>query len=379
MGKPQTKGKDAAGKAAQLESGGSHAAGATKAGANQHHLQANDKLAATLAQTAAHQPQPKAPSPSLKEEEGRTPEKPASPATEAKRGLKAQKEEGTRRSQDLGESVAAAAGLSNLAASAKLEPAQAQSATGKTTQKQGIKEGGRTGKSEDPGLASRLQVLDQRRLQDRHRPESEAVQAPTAAPAKEQHSRDESKATHELLLDLGKPSALATGDKGGVFREATATGQNFAAMLADRLRDSGNTEIVQSARIVLKDGDSGSIRMRLNPPELGHVKIELHLADNSISGRIVVESDAARSAFEKGLSSLQDAFRAGGFESAKLEVQVGSGDVSGQGNWNGGQPGGEGSQAPFWSERSRSAAFEPSSAGMASRPTRADRSVDIVV
>lgn len=234
---------------------------------------------------------------------------------------------------------------------------------------------------DDPGLAARIQIFDQRKSAMKTGLKSEGEKTATEAVATDSRPGhgEASKSDREILIDLSKSSPLPPTDKGSPAHEAAATGQNFAALLADRLRDSGNTEIVQSARIILKDGDSGSIRMRLNPPELGNVKIELHLADNSISGRIVVESDAARSAFEKGMASLQDAFRSGGFESAKLEVQVGSGNAQGQGAWNGGGRGGEGPPPPFWSERSRSAAFEPSSAAMASRASRSGRAVDIVV
>jgi len=236
-------------------------------------------------------------------------------------------------------------------------------------------------RTEDAGLAARLKVLDLRKASSKGQAKPEEGKV-AGGPVQEKHgprSPDEAKADRDILVDLTKQGSAALSDKGDAPRSAPANGKNFAAVLADRLRDSGNTEIVQTARIVLKDGDSGTIRMRLNPPELGHVKIELHLADNSISGRIVVQSDAARNAFEKGLAGLHDAFRAGGFESARLEVQVGSGDVSGQGAWNGGARGGEGPPAPFWSERSRSAAFDSSSTGMASRVSRAGKTVDIVV
>ncbi len=116
-------------------------------------------------------------------------------------------------------------------------------------------------------------------------------------------------------------------------------------MLADRLREAWNGEIVQSARIVLKDGDAGTIRLRLRPESLGNVKIELNLSENNISGRILVESDAAKSAFEKNMSELSDAFRQGGFDSARLEVAVGGG--------SGGSSSRDESREPFYSERLR--------------------------
>jgi flagellar hook-length control protein FliK len=235
---------------------------------------------------------------------------------------------------------------------------------------------------EDPALASRLSVIDQRRSHAK-REAASGDGAAAAEIAATTGTKEDGARPREILLDLSKTATLQGNDRSveakspeaGVKGDFAAVKGDFATMLADRLRDSGNTEIVQSARIVLKDGDSGSIRMRLNPPELGNVKIELNLADNSISGKIVVESDAAKTAFEKGLAELMDAFMAGGFESAKLEVSVGSG------NAGHGGPGGQGPEPPrpFWSERSRSAAFDPAPGSMPSMSSRAERAVDILV
>jgi hypothetical protein len=148
---------------------------------------------------------------------------------------------------------------------------------------------------------------------------------------------------------------------------------DFRALLAERLQNAWNTEIVQSARIVLRDGDSGTIRLRLKPESLGNVKIELNLTDNNISGRIVVESDEAKSAFERNMSELADAFRRGGFESASLQVSVGSGSGSG------GRPSGGTEDLPFYSERLRAAvesSAEPSTASAAF--TRQGLTVDML-
>ena len=60
----------------------------------------------------------------------------------------------------------------------------------------------------------------------------------------------------------------------------------------------------KAAQIVLKDGDAGLIRLRLEPETLGGVKIELKLTEKHISGTIVVESDEAKSAFEGNMNAL---------------------------------------------------------------------------
>jgi hypothetical protein len=97
---------------------------------------------------------------------------------------------------------------------------------------------------------------------------------------------------------------------------------SFADNLAARLRDGGSMDIVRSAQIVLKDGDAGLIRLRLEPESLGGVKIELKMADKQISARIIVESDLAGEAFRSSLDSLRDAFASSGFETTSIEVEV---------------------------------------------------------
>jgi flagellar hook-length control protein FliK len=97
---------------------------------------------------------------------------------------------------------------------------------------------------------------------------------------------------------------------------------SFAENLAARLKDGGAMDIVRSAQIILKDGDAGLIRLRLEPESLGGVKIELKMADKQISARIIVESDLAGEAFRSSLDSLRDAFASSGFETTSIEVEV---------------------------------------------------------
>jgi len=159
----------------------------------------------------------------------------------------------------------------------------------------------------------------------------------------------------ELSLDARSPGDAGGASSMGKADAAQGRSQDFQAMLAERLRDAWNGEIVQSAHIVLKDGDAGTIRLRLRPESLGNVKIELNLSENNISGRIVVESDEAKSAFERNMNALTDAFKQGGFDSAKLEVSVGGG--SGGDARSGAFA--DSSGGPFFSERLRSAVGSP--------------------
>lgn len=98
----------------------------------------------------------------------------------------------------------------------------------------------------------------------------------------------------------------------------------FTESLAARLRD-GAGDIVSSAKIVLKDANSGVIRLRLEPESLGGVKIELKMSEKEISGKIIVESDMAGEAFRTSLDALRDAFAEAGLNTGSLEVEVRNG------------------------------------------------------
>lgn len=165
-----------------------------------------------------------------------------------------------------------------------------------------------------------------------------------------------------LNADAGRVEAAGLFAERGSSREASAASEpkavaepqgsaSFKEALAQRL-EAGTGELVRAAQLVLKDGDLGLIRLRLEPESLGGVKIELKLAEKQISGRIVVESDLAAEAFRSSLDALRDAFAEAGFDTRALEVEVrgGLGAQTGQGS---GRDAGEGERSPYWSARLR--------------------------
>jgi hypothetical protein len=181
----------------------------------------------------------------------------------------------------------------------------------------------------------------------------------------------------ELSLDTRGPGESPYAGKA---EASSGRGQDFQSMMAERMRDAWNGEIVQSAHIVLKDGDAGIIRLRLRPESLGNVKIELNLSENNISGRIVVESDEAKNAFERNMNDLSDAFKQGGFDSARLEVSVGGSSAGGTQAGGAQADGAQGdSRLPYFSERLRDAGLSRGDTGMAaSAYSRRGGAVDIL-
>ncbi|GHU62299.1 hypothetical protein FACS189445_5150 [Spirochaetia bacterium] len=119
-----------------------------------------------------------------------------------------------------------------------------------------------------------------------------------------------------------------------------SVGQAFEDILARELHQNLNGDIVRQASILVRDGGEGTIRLSLKPEALGMVKIRLEMAENKITGHIIVESDEALRAFEKEIRALEQAFRDSGFDGASLDMALAGdggkdgGPNSGQGQWN---------------------------------------------
>jgi len=89
-----------------------------------------------------------------------------------------------------------------------------------------------------------------------------------------------------------------------------------------QMRAQGNAEVVRQSTVVLRNADSGEIRLVLKPESLGEVRIRVQLQDNHIAGRIVVENNSVREMFQENLDALARAFRESGYETGSLDVEV---------------------------------------------------------
>lgn len=158
----------------------------------------------------------------------------------------------------------------------------------------------------------------------------------------------------DAVIDL-RPldEKLFSGARNGPEKSLPREGApSFESLLAGRLSEGLSAGIVKQAAFVLRDGGEGTIRLSLKPETLGKVKIHLEMAENKVSGRIVVESEEALKAFEREIRTLEQAFRDSGFGEASLETALDSGNG---GKWKGDE------SRPFYSERLAAAGYEAGS------------------
>jgi len=136
-------------------------------------------------------------------------------------------------------------------------------------------------------------------------------------------------AGREAVLEVRLPTQNGASSATTVWE--SRPGQAMENMLARELHQHLNGDIVRQASIILRDGGDGTIRLALRPESLGNVKIHLEMAENKITGYIVVESEEALRAFERELASLEKEFRDSGFEGAELKMSLADKEAERQG------------------------------------------------
>ena len=83
-------------------------------------------------------------------------------------------------------------------------------------------------------------------------------------------------------------------------------------------------DFMKQARLLIHPNSSGEIKIALQPRELGDIKYNIKLDDNSISAKVVVESDAVKELVLKSIDQLYKQFLQEGYEIGNFIVSVDS-------------------------------------------------------
>jgi hypothetical protein len=228
------------------------------------------------------------------------------------------------------------------------------SAMKKTGLPEGGKEGGRPAESRYRDKRRdrvNLEVRDFRAGEDR-RPGSPAGTYAAQNAAGEARSGGGSGET-EIVLELRGDRPGGEAPDSAYNSRENRSAQSFEHILARELHENLNGDIVRHASMVLRDNGQGTIRLSLKPESLGNVKIRLEMAENKITGHIVVESEEALRAFEREVHSLEQAFRDSGFDGAELDMSLAQDGGGADRRWNGEETG-----RPFLSGRMAASQYD---------------------
>jgi flagellar hook-length control protein FliK len=181
-------------------------------------------------------------------------------------------------------------------------------------------------RNKDKKRGSAVDVRDSRSVNAEHAQKDSVFQVKAVAEA-----RQEQASAKEITLELRMPNQGHENQSAPTSWE-TKAGQAFEDILSRELHQNLNNDIVRHASVILRDSSEGIIRLALKPESLGNVKIRLEMAENKITGRIVVETEEVLRAFEKEITSLEKAFVESGFEGANMEMSLAA-DGGGAEQW----------------------------------------------
>jgi len=179
--------------------------------------------------------------------------------------------------------------------------------------------------------AARVKVIDNRvesASNVRSSPEHELGNLKTHAA--ENHTTEANRTKHSVHTDRRfsaepvrldhNPVAAETDIEISTRSEGKTFQKSAAAELARKLDAQAGNDIVRQVKVILNQANAGEVRINLRPDNLGQVRIRIRMEDNRLTGRIFVESAAAREAFRNALDGLQTRLVESGFGSADLEM-----------------------------------------------------------
>lgn len=121
--------------------------------------------------------------------------------------------------------------------------------------------------------------------------------------------------------------ASAEGPAGSSARSASASRapESPDVAAADRVR------LVQRVARAFEAAGArgGTIRIRLHPPELGALRLEVHVRNGAMTARLEVESNEARTVLLENLPALRDRLAAQDIKVARFDVEVSDGSPQG--------------------------------------------------
>ena len=136
------------------------------------------------------------------------------------------------------------------------------------------------------------------------------------------HNIDAVKSTEiELPVNLSLQAEKAEETAGKTGKDHSK-GSLFEDALARELRGNLSADIVREAAVIVKSAGEGTIRLSLRPASLGDVKIRLEMAENKITGHIILQNSEALRAFERELPVLEKAFRDSGYSETNLSMSL---------------------------------------------------------
>ena len=119
-------------------------------------------------------------------------------------------------------------------------------------------------------------------------------------------------------------SVLLTKDNGRVVFEQPVVPTPSSNMAERMEQHQALRQVAQKVQWLMQSGESRAV-LRLDPPELGHIELEVHSKPGELKVHMTVESESVKQVMESSIGSLRTAMEQQNVKLEKLEVQVDQG------------------------------------------------------
>lgn len=116
--------------------------------------------------------------------------------------------------------------------------------------------------------------------------------------------------------------------------QTSKSAPNPKAAPAEKQGGANNAETLSRIKLIQRVSkafqhlgpDGGVVRLRLAPPEMGSVRVEMRINRQQVQGRVVAETEAASAALREHLPDLRARLESFGMQVERLDVETDSGD-----------------------------------------------------
>jgi flagellar hook-length control protein FliK len=112
---------------------------------------------------------------------------------------------------------------------------------------------------------------------------------------------------------------------GSINSSGNLNGLQFSGSLQTDIGD----EIAQNARLFLQDGKS-EVKLQLNPPELGGLKLEFSIVDEVLETKISVEKPLVKEMIDKDIPRIRELLSSADVDVGRLDVALQENEDEGQ-------------------------------------------------
>lgn len=112
--------------------------------------------------------------------------------------------------------------------------------------------------------------------------------------------------------DFKLTSVNSTNFSSVAFETAKRDTLNFTSQFWQEWESKIDAQIIDKARIILKDGNSGEIQLKLYPEKLGTVRVSLDVEGTQVLARFILDNSQVREVFEANSAFLQKSLEESG-------------------------------------------------------------------